>query len=116
MKAAYCQKGETLDYKNSTNKKIEAGDVVMLGDRIGVAGTDIEKGEVGSVSMEGAFRIPKADKEAVALGTSVYLADAGITVSAKTGEGGDASDNRKAGFAAEDSAADSADILVKINA
>lgn len=116
MKAAYWQKGEALDYKNSTNKKIEAGDVILLGNRIGVSGTDIEKGEVGSVSVEGVFRITKADETEIAFGTEVYLSNSGITASAKTGEGNDATNNQKAGYAAELSAAGNADILVKINA
>lgn len=38
MKAAYWQRGEALDYKNTGTEKIEANTVIVLGSRIGVAG------------------------------------------------------------------------------
>ena len=44
MKAKYWHRGEALDYVNATENKIEAGDVLTMGSRIGVAGTDIEPG------------------------------------------------------------------------
>ena len=46
MKATYYQRGETLDY--TATKKLEAGDVVSLGSRIGVAAANI--GEIGRAS------------------------------------------------------------------
>ena len=40
MKAEYVQRGEILDYTNQTGKTIEAGEVVVFGNRIAVAGTN----------------------------------------------------------------------------
>ena len=41
MKASYWQRGEALDYVNAAETKIEAGTVLTIGKRIGIAGTDI---------------------------------------------------------------------------
>ena len=45
MKATYIQPGGNLDYRNNGNAAIEAGDVVVLGNRAGIAGTPIPVGE-----------------------------------------------------------------------
>ena len=37
-KAEYWQRGETLDFVNSTGKVIEANTIIVLGQRMGVAG------------------------------------------------------------------------------
>ena len=47
-KATYWQRGETIDFKNETGAKIEANTIITLGSRVGIAGTDINPGEVGS--------------------------------------------------------------------
>ena len=51
-KAAYWQRGETLDYKNNTDTKIEANTVISFGSHIGVAGTDILPGELGGTIIQ----------------------------------------------------------------
>lgn len=108
MKANYCHKGESLDYVNTTEAKIEAGDVLAMGGRIGVAGTDIEPGKLGSVHVSGVYEFTKKDKAALAVGTVVYLAADGITTT-KT-------DNTLAGYVAAASPAESVSVWVKINA
>ena len=55
MNAEYIQRGESLDYKNETGKQIEAGEVVVFGTRIGVAGTPFPMGAPGSSDMIGVF-------------------------------------------------------------
>ena len=55
MKAVYVQEGKSLDYKNGSGTDILAGDVVIMGSRAGVAGTDIPVGLTGSIHMEGVF-------------------------------------------------------------
>ena len=52
-KAAYWQRGETLDYKNQTDTRIDANTIIPIGERIGVAGTDILPGELGSLHVTG---------------------------------------------------------------
>lgn len=108
MKANYCHKGESLDYVNTTEAKIEAGDVLAMGGRIGVAGTDIEPGKLGSVHVSGVYEFTKKDKAELAVGTVVYLAADGITTT-KT-------DNTLAGYVAAASPAGSVSVWVKINA
>ena len=61
MKAKYRHKGESIDYKNRTETKIEAGDVLTMRGRIGVAGTDIAPGELGSVHVSGVYEFTKKD-------------------------------------------------------
>ena len=45
-KAEYYQKGDSIDYTPEAN--VAAGDVVFLGDLVGVANLDIKAGELGA--------------------------------------------------------------------
>lgn len=108
MKATYWQKGQSLDYTNGTNATIEANTVLVIGSLIGIAGTDIEPGETGSVHVEGVFQMQKKDSTAINMGTAVYWnATDGITATS--------TNNTFAGYAAETSAAGAETILVKLN-
>lgn len=78
MKARYVQRGETLDFLNSTEAAIGYGEIVAIGNRIGVAGCDIPAGGVGTVHMTGVFELPKG-AEAVAMGADLYLSGEGVT-------------------------------------
>lgn len=108
MKANYVQRGGSLDYKNTTGNMIAAGDVLILGARIGVAGTDMVPGGIGTVHVDGVYEIAKKDSIAVTAGTEVYLAEDGITTASEN--------NVRAGFAAMDSGQESDRVCVKINA
>ena len=105
-KAAYWQRGESLDYKNSTNAVIEANTIIDLGTRVGVIGTDIAPNEVGSIHVVGVYEIPKTDATAITLGTAVYFDGNGITATAGS--------NTPAGYAAADAADADTVILVKL--
>ena len=70
-KAAFWQRGETLDYRNDTDTKIEANTVISFGSHIGVAGTDILPGELGSLVVTGVFEIDKTETGAIEMGTTV---------------------------------------------
>lgn len=105
MKAKYWQKGEALDYVNKTEKMIEHGDVVVLADRIGVAGDNILPNKSGVVHVTGVFEFEKSGKEEIIAGTKVFYTDDGI---AKEG-------SVTAGYATEDSAADNTKVFVKID-
>lgn len=109
-KAVYWQRGESIDYRNDTEGVIEANQVVVLGRRIGVAGTEIRPGQVGSLHMTGVFAFPKKASEEITAGTEVYFDGAAGTVSATAGSG------TKAGYAIEPAAADAVSVSVKINA
>lgn len=106
-KAAFWQRGETIDYKNNTTESIEANTVMAFGKRVAVAGMTIAPGEIGSLHVTGVFRFEKAEGE-IEAGVEVYLSDEGkISTTAS---------NVAAGFAVEAAAAADATVLVKINA
>ena len=107
-KASFWQKGEALDYTNNTTALIEANTIMVIGDRIGVAGTDIPPGGLGSVIVGGAvFEMPKTGTDEIAIGKEVFWDGNGIT---------DASGGTKAGYAAQTAEASATKILVNINA
>lgn len=116
-KAAYHQRGETLDYTNTGASAIEAGTILTIGKRIGVAATLIQPKALGAVDVVGVFNMPKASTNAITMGTPVYFDETGITEAADNGK----SDSGKkeyvlAGYAVADAAAEAKEILVKINA
>lgn len=136
--AAYWQRGETLDYTNTTDALIEHGTIMTLGDRIGIAGCDIPPGATGTVNVDGVYRMPKAADTAIEMGQAVeWSPDAGTIAPPSEvatlseggegqgqGQGGSESEDETddpappvaAGFAAEPADADAAFVLVKINA
>ena len=102
-KAIYKQRGEALDYTNNTGADVEAGDVVVMGGIIGVAGTNIPVGATGSLHVMGVYVFPKGTG-AIAAGTALRW-DA-ITGQAVEGDG------VPLGYAAEDAEADAGDVAV----
>lgn len=104
-KAAYWQRGESLDYKNSGVAVIEANTIIDLGTRIGVAGTSIDPGETGSIHVTGVYEIEKTSTAEIDMGAAVYFDGTGITADA----GG-----TPAGYAAAAAEADATVILVKL--
>lgn len=83
MKANYMQSGETLDYRNTSEQTICAGDIIVLKACIGVAGMDIPPKELGTVHVTGVYEIPKKTAEAFPIGTPVYYSADGITAAAE---------------------------------
>lgn len=73
----YIQKASVIDYTNSTENKIDYGDIVVIGTRIGIAAEDIAAGAVGGLKVEGAFEVPAVNNEAFAVGDIIYLDAAG---------------------------------------
>ena len=106
--ATYAQRGETLDYVNSGLTKIDAGTVIEIGARIGIAACDIPAGGLGAVHVEGVYEFPLADAAGMTLGAEAYWTSSGITATAST--------NTKAGYAVAAAAAGADTVLVKINA
>lgn len=110
-KATYYQRGETFDYKNTGASTIEAGTILVIGSRVGVAGADIPAGEVGTVHVEGCYWINLAAAAAAAVdqGTLIYLnEDLAATTTA--------TDNTLAGYLAAPIAIGDTKALVKLNA
>ncbi|MDL2226553.1 DUF2190 family protein [Deltaproteobacteria bacterium OttesenSCG-928-M10] len=100
------RKGQTLTWRNDTGADVKGGQLLIIGDVVGVAARDITKDALGAVVMEGVFRLPKA-AGAVTAGARVYVDDAG----AITATAGD----HPAGVAWAPAAAADTALLVKIN-
>jgi predicted RecA/RadA family phage recombinase len=58
-KGTYWQRGESIDYVNSGDTKIDANTVILYGSRLGIAGADIPAGEKGTLLVEGVYELPK---------------------------------------------------------
>lgn len=108
MKASYWHKGESIDYKNTTGVKIEALSVVNLTTRVGVAGTDINPSDTGSVHVEGVYKMKKAASEDIALGASVYYDESEECVTTTSDS------NIPAGYAVEASSASNEYVYIKL--
>ena len=108
-KVEYWQRGESLDFANENSAKIEANSVIVIGDKIGVAGMDIAPRETGSIHITGVFRFPKTTvSEAIAVGTAVYFDGTGIVAASGSG-------TTAAGWVVAASGASDTTVLVKIN-
>ena len=81
-KGAYVNTGYTINYKNETNTKIEAGSVVKIGDLVGIAACDIDVKALGAVSISGVYDITKKSGEAIEAGKLVYYSVDGVTATA----------------------------------
>lgn len=116
MEAKYWQKGETLDY--TPEAKVKNGEVVDLGTRIGIAGSDIEAGEPGHIHVTGVFELAKKASEEIPLGAGVFYdsAEDEITTAATRTEEDETVGNTPAGFAVYAAAASDAVVFVKISA
>lgn len=112
MKATYWQRGEALDYKNTTGAKLEANTVIALGSRIGVIGCDIEAGATspGSLHVMGVYILPK-DTAAIDAGAEVYFDSGNDVITATSG-----ASTVKAGYAVEAALAADTTVKVSINA
>lgn len=71
MATNYVEEGSNLLYSN-TGSAISSGDVVVVGEQIGVALVDIAATTgTGTVAMEGVFNLPKVSGAVIAQGESV---------------------------------------------
>lgn len=70
--AKYVQNGSAIDYTNSGETKISAGDVVSLGNLVGIAACDIPAGAVGALAVEGVFEFDKTTSLSISIGDIVY--------------------------------------------
>lgn len=68
MTTKYVQKGDTITYANSTGSAITSNSVVVAGNIIGVAITDIADGESGELATCGVYTLPKVSGAVVAQG------------------------------------------------
>lgn len=71
-KAVFVQKGDNIDYINTTGAEIGYMDVVPLGSRIGVALEPIAIGATGTVSTTGVYSIAADSTAAFLTGDALY--------------------------------------------
>lgn len=108
-KANYWQKGDSIDYANTATAAIEANTIVVIGSHIGIAGGEIPAGAVGTLFLEGVFRLPKGETE-ISLGDTLYFDAESGTVTATKAEKLFA-----VGYAVEAAAAAQAEVLTKLH-
>ena len=70
MKARYVQRGESMDYTPEAD--VAAGDIVKLGNLVGVAKLDIKAGELGALALVGIYEIA-TNATAIAAGDVVSV-------------------------------------------
>jgi len=109
MSTNFIQEGNTLTYTNATGSAIAAGDLVIIGQRVGVASVAIANGTSGAVAVSGVFEVPKEASLAVEQGDLLYC-DATSGELDKT-----ATAQTLAGYATAASATDTTTVQVKLN-
>ena len=105
MKANYVQRGEYIDIVPES--KVNAGDVVVQGDLVGISKLDIEAGKLGAIATTGVYDVEKGN-EAFAAGAKAYW-DGGKATA--TAEG-----NTRIGLAVQAAAASSPTVRILLNA
>lgn len=89
MARNYTQPGNVLSYTAGVGEQYSAGDVVVMGDTVGIALVDIGEGETGSVAIEGVFEVPKVSGTAWSVGQKIDwdASASAFTVGATPAEG-----------------------------
>ena len=120
--ATYRHKGDTIDYTPSTAKS--AGEIVILGDIVGIAINDIPAGVQGALDIHSVYAFPKKE-EAMEVGDVAYWNAAGDPYGGTAGSGAaevlDASDSEttfaaytKIGVCTKDAAATDEKVEIRI--
>ena len=73
----FIKHGDEFDYTNGGSAGIKSGDVVVIGDVVGVALTDILVGSTGTVQVAGVATLAKKTGEAWSQGQKVYYDNLG---------------------------------------
>lgn len=78
MSTNYVQPGNAISWTNGTGSDVSSGDVVVMGNTIGIAEVDIADTETGTVCIEGVFTVPKVSAAVFAVGEKlIYDVSAG---------------------------------------
>jgi len=84
MTATFIQRGDSIDHV--PEEDIAAGQIVVIGDLVGIAKLDIKAGTRGALALTGIFTIPKWTG-AVDAGTKMYWDTEAATTDADDGSG-----------------------------
>lgn len=79
MKAIYHQSGTVIDFINTTTSDIEANEIVVLTNRIGVAATAIPVGGLGAINVVGVYTLPAEASVAFTVGQKLYFSGGKVT-------------------------------------
>lgn len=87
------QRGERITYTNS-GSAISSGDVVVIGNCVGVASVDIANGETGEVAIAEVYQLPKVSGAVIGQGETVNwdVSATAVDDNAATPASGDVSD------------------------
>ena len=107
MKAVFYQDGERIDIVQSGD--IDSGDIVVIGELIGVQTNQIKKDEKGSVAVSGVFQVVKKSADTFTAGQKVYW-DNTLKQATSTASG-----NTLMGLTVAQAGASDSNVLVKIN-
>ena len=84
MKARYVQRGESIDFTPAAD--VAAGDIVKVGNLVGVAKLDIRTGERGALALCGVYEIA-TNGSAIEAGAVVFVDPAAGKVCAEGASG-----------------------------
>ncbi len=113
FKARFVQTGNAVDY--TANADIAAGDVVAVGEFVGIAKIDIPANTSGALATTGVFEVVKAAEKEFNLGDPVYWS--GTEATSDTDNGKTDAEKvayTKLGVCIEACAADSETVLVRL--
>lgn len=71
MLTEFLQEGVSLDFVPATD--VLAGDVVVLGELVGIVQRDTKAGELGSISVDGVYAMPKSTGTGTSMLAGVIL-------------------------------------------
>ena len=109
--AIYVQDGRMVDYTPGSD--VDAGDVVVQEDLVGIAAHDIDSGELGALAVQGVFQFPKSTGSgtAISAGANCYW-DATNTVATTSAGGGT---NKLIGKAVAAAATSASTVNIRLN-
>ena len=107
MKARYVQRGESIDYIPEAD--VAAGDIIKIGNLVGVAKLDIKAGELGALALTGVYEVAKSSGVAFAAGMEV-----GWSAADRKAVAAGASGTVKIGHAVALTGASDATVLVRL--
>lgn len=109
MATNYVQPGDTIEYAHGS--AVDSGELITIGDKVGVALGSFEADEAGSYAVDGVFEVPKASAaDAMGVGASAYEASGEAT------DVDDSGSNTYAGFVTEPAGAGDTTVRIKLNA
>ena len=73
----YIRKGDTIQIHNYSETIIAYGDVVKISTRVGIAASNINPGEVGTLNIVGVYEMKAESDDVLAIGDTVYLNEDG---------------------------------------